>query len=561
MDNHQVAQTFVVIAQMLEIQGENVHRVLSYRRAAENIAALEGDINDLWREGKLTDIPRVGKTIAAKIDELLRTGKLEFLEQLAEQVPLGVLEMLQIPDVGPRTAARLWQELGLTRIEDVERAAQAGKIRALARMGSKTEAKILAGIEALKRRTGRVSLGVAWPLAQVVLDELTALPGVVRNSVSGELRRMRDTVEGVDLLVAAAPVYAEMLMAHFCKLPLAHEVLVSSPAESVFRTQDNLPIRLRVVQPSRWGTALQHFTGSETHNARLLQRAQGLPESVYADEAQLYASLGLPWIPPELREDRGEFDGPLPDLITPDDMRGDLQMHSTWSDGANSIAELAQAALARGLEYILISDHSQSLAIAGGLSADELRRQREEIRALNQQLGGKLRVLAGVEVEVRADGSLDYPDEVLAELDLVLASLHTGLRTGRDRTTARLLAAIRNPHVDIVAHPTGRLIGRREGADLDMEAIFRAAAETGTALEINADPNRLDLDDTLARRAVQLGVKLSIGSDTHRAEGVGALGYGIATARRAWVTAADVVNAWALDKVLEWAQRGRVCNG
>lgn len=556
MNNQQVAQTFITIAQMLEIQGESIHRVLSYRRAAENIAEMEGDVNDLWREGKLTDIPRVGKTLAAKIDELLRTGKLEFLERLAEQVPLGVVEMLQIPDVGPRTAARLWKELGLTRIEDVERAAQAGKIQALPRMGAKTEAKILAGIEALKRRTGRVSLGVAWPLAQAVLEELAAWPGVERCSASGELRRMRGTVEGVDLLAAAAPERIEAIMARFCQLPLAHEVLVRGPDESVWRTQDNLPVRLRVVPLSRWGTALQHFTGSEAHNARLLQRAQGLPESVYADETQLYASLGLPWIPPELREDRGELDGPLPDLITPDDMRGDLQMHSTWSDGANSIAELAQAALERGLEYILISDHSQSLAIAGGLSLDDLRRQREDIRAVNESLGGKLRVLAGVEVEVRADGSLDYPDEVLAELDLVLASLHTGLRTGREKTTARLLAAIHNPHVDIVAHPTGRLIGRREGADLDLEAIFRAAAETSTALEINADPNRLDLDDVHARRAVQLGVKLSIGSDTHRAEGVGALDYGIATARRGWVSTADVVNAWPLDKVLEWARRG-----
>jgi DNA polymerase (family 10) len=556
MDNQQVAQTFITIAQMLEIQGENIHRVLSYRRAAENIAALEDDVNDLWRKGQLTDIPRVGKTLAAKIDELLRTGKLEFLERLAEQVPLGVVEMLQIPDVGPRTAARLWKELGLTRIEDVERAAQAGKIQTLPRMGAKTEAKILAGIEALQRRTGRVSLGVAWPLAQALLEELAAWPGVERYSLSGELRRMRDTVEGVDLLAAAEPERAGALMERFCQLPLAREVLARGPDESVWRTRDNLPVRLRVAPPARWGTALQHFTGSEAHNARLLQRAQGQLETAYADEAQLYASLGLPWIPPELREDRGELDGPLPDLLAPDDVRGDLQMHSTWSDGANSIAELAQAALARGLEYILISDHSQSLAIAGGLSPDDLRRQREEIRAVNESLGGKLRVLAGIEAEVRADGSLDYPDEVLAELDLVLASLHTGLRTGRAKTTARLLAAIHNPHVDIVAHPTGRLIGRREGADLDLEAIFQAAAETGTALEINADPNRLDLDDVHARRAVQSGVKLSIGSDAHRAEGVGALDYGVATARRGWVTAADVVNAWPLDRVLEWARRG-----
>jgi DNA polymerase (family 10) len=278
-------------------------------------------------------------------------------------------------------------------------------------------------------------------------------------------------------------------------------------------------------------------------------------EILCADEVEVYEKLGLPWVPPELREDRGEFDHTLPELITMEDIRGDLQMHSNWSDGANTIPELAQAAMARGLEYILITDHSQSLGVAGGLSAAELRRQRDEIDAVNEQLGGKFCVLAGVETEIKADGSLDYPDEALAALDLVIASLHTGLRTGREKTTQRLLAAIHNPHVDIIAHPTGRLIGRREGADLDIEAIFRAAAETNTALEINADYHRLDLSDIHARRAVELGVKLTIGSDAHAANNVGALEYGIATARRGWVTATDVINTWSLEQVLNWARR------
>ena len=273
------------------------------------------------------------------------------------------------------------------------------------------------------------------------------------------------------------------------------------------------------------------------------------------DEAEVYSILGLPWIPPELREDRGEFDGPLPALIAETDIRGDLQMHSTWSDGVNTITDLAKVALARGLEYILITDHSQSLGVARGLSVEDLHRQRAEINTVNEQLDGKLRVLSGIEVEIKADGSLDYPDEVLGELDLVLASLHTGLRTGREKTTERMLSAIRNPHVDIIAHPTGRLIGQREGADLDMAALFRAAAETDTALEINANYRRLDLSDHHARRAVELGVKLTIGSDTHDAGGVGALDYGVATARRGWVKAADVINTWSLEKVLAWANR------
>jgi DNA polymerase (family 10) len=568
MNNKQIAEIFETVADMLQIKGENIHRVLSYRRAAENIAALGQDINVLWQEDNLTSIPGVGATIAAKIDEMLLTERLEFYERLAEEVPLGVVEMLKIPDVGPKTAARLWQELGLTSIEDVERAARAGQIRNLSRMSEKTEAKILAGIEALRRRSGRAPLGVVWPLAHGILEELTALPGVTVGSVAGSLRRMRESVGDIDLLVAAPPDRAEAVMAHFRQMPQVYEVLVSGKTKTAIRTHDGFQVDLRVLDPARWGTALQYFTGSQAHNVHLRERARqkGLSlsensfkqedgtEILCADEAEVYVRLGLPWIPPELREDRGEFDGPLPELITPDDLRGDLQMHSTWSDGVNTIEELAQAALERGLEYILITDHSQSLGVAGGLSAEDLLRQREEIREVNERMGDKIRVLAGVETEIKADGSLDYADDVLAELDLVIASLHSGLRTGREKTTERMLAAIRNPHVDIIAHPTGRLIGQREGADLDMETIFRVSAETGTALEINADYRRLDLSDVHARRAIELGVKLTIGSDAHEAANVGVLEYGVATARRGWVTAANVVNTWPLEKMLAWAK-------
>jgi DNA polymerase (family 10) len=568
MNNKQIAEIFETVADMLQIKGENIHRVLSYRRAAENIAALGQDINVLWQEDNLTSIPGVGATIAAKIDEMLLTERLEFYERLAEEVPLGVVEMLKIPDVGPKTAARLWQELGLTSIEDVERAARAGQIRNLSRMSEKTEAKILAGIEALRRRSGRAPLGVVWPLAHGILEELTALPGVTVGSVAGSLRRMRESVGDIDLLVAAPPDRAEAVMAHFRQMPQVYEVLVSGKTKTAIRTHDGFQVDLRVLDPARWGTALQYFTGSQAHNVHLRERARqkelSLSENSFkqedgteilcADEAEVYVRLGLPWIPPELREDRGEFDGPLPELITPDDLRGDLQMHSTWSDGVNTIAELAQAALEQGLEYILITDHSQSLGVARGLTAEDLLRQREEIREVNERMGDKIRVLAGVETEIKADGSLDYADDVLAELDLVIASLHSGLRTGREKTTERMLAAIRNPHVDIIAHPTGRLIGQREGADLDMETIFRVSAETGTALEINADYRRLDLSDVHARRAIELGVKLTIGSDAHEAANVGVLEYGVATARRGWVTAANVVNTWPLEKMLAWAK-------
>lgn len=569
MSNQQVAEVFATAAKMLEIKGENFHRVLSYRRAAENISALSQDINDVWQADELTQIPGIGNTLAGKIDELLRTGKLEFYDRLADEVPIGVVEMLEIPDVGPKTAARMWQELDLTSIEDVERAARAGKIRTLSRMSEKTETKILAGIEALRRRSGRTPLGEAWPLAAAILDELSSLSGVQAASVAGSLRRMRDTVGDIDLLVAAASTHAEEVMARFREMPQVAEVLVSGLTKTAIRTHEGFQVDLRVLDPARWGTALQYFTGSQAHNIRLRERARryGLSlsensfkqedgeEILCADEEEVYHRLELPWIPPELREDRGEFSGSLPDLITLDDMRGDLQMHSTWSDGVNSIVELAEAAAARGLEYILITDHSHSLGIAGGLTCEELRDQQKEIRGVDEKMEGKIRVLSGVETEIKSDGSLDYPDELLAELDLVVASLHTGLRTGREKTTERMLAAIRNPNVDIIAHPTGRLIGQREGADLDMEAIFQAAAETDTALEINADYRRLDLSDVHAHRAVELGVKLSIGSDAHSAEGVGMLSYGVATARRGWVSAADVINTWPLDRILAWAEQ------
>jgi DNA polymerase (family 10) len=570
MDNRQIAHIFQEISDMLAIQGENPHRVFAYQRAAEAIAQLERDVADVWGEGRLTDIPGVGKTLADKIEELLTTGRLRFYQRLKEKVPDGVVEMLQIPDVGPKTAGRLWRELGITSIQALEEAARAGRVQTLSRMGARTETRILEGIEALRRQSGRMPLGVAWGLAQEMLAALREVPGVHHAAPAGSLRRMRETVRDLDLLVAADD--AELVMARFCWLPQVEEVLLSGPTKTAVRTREGLQVDLRVLPPQRWGTALQYFTGSQAHNIRLrgLARDRGYSLSEYAlkhqdggellcaEENEVYRHLGLPWIPPELREDRGEIEaalqGKLPHLVERADIQGDLQMHSTWSDGRNSIAEMAEAARARGLRYILITDHSAGMGVAGGLKVEELSRQRAEIKAVDARYDD-LSVLTGIEVEVRADGSLDFPDKVLAALDVVVASLHTGLRSGRERTTQRMLAAIRNPHVDIIAHPTGRLIGRREGADLDMEAILRAAAETGTAVEINAYPDRLDLPDIHVRRAVELGVKLAVNSDAHEIDALDLLFFGLATARRGWATPADVINTWHLDKLLAWMNR------
>jgi len=571
MKNQEVAQIFAAMADILAIQGESIHRIMAYRRAAENVVALGRPLEEVWRAGELETIPGIGKTLAAKIDELIRTGRLGAYEKLKAQVPEGVVAMLQVPDVGPKRAALFWKELGITSIEALEKAAREGRLRNLPGMGARSEGKVLAGIEALKRRTGRTLLGVAWPLAQAMLDALRQVPGVVQAAPAGSLRRMRETVGDLDLLLAAED--SEPVMARFRALPQVAEVLLSGPTKTSVRTHEGLQVDLRVLEPARWGTALQYFTGSQAHNIHLraLALERGLSLSEYAlkredgtevlcaTEEEVYAALGLPLIPPELREDRGEIEaaleGRLPDLIELEDLRGDLHFHTTWSDGHQSLLEMAQAAQARGLEYALVADHSYSLGVARGLTTERLREQRAEIEEVNRRMGSTFRLLAGVEVEVRADGTLDFPDEVLAELDLVVAAVHSGLRQGREQVTARMLAAIRNPHVDIIAHPTGRLIGEREGADLDMEAIFRAAAETGAVLEIIAHPRRLDLCDVHVRRAIELGVKLAIGSDAHDVNGFGVLPFGVATARRGWATTEDVINTWNVRRLLKWVAR------
>ncbi|MFU8772967.1 MAG: DNA polymerase/3'-5' exonuclease PolX, partial [Anaerolineales bacterium] len=450
-------------------------------------------------------------------------------------------------------------------------AAKSGKLRTLAGMGEKSEAKILAGLESLARRTERIPLALAWPAAQEILAKLKPVPAVKIIEVGGSLRRMRATIGDIDLLAAAED--SKEVMRAFVELPDVSRVLSRGETKSSVEFKDGLRAQLWVYPPQRFGTALQYATGSKEHNVRLRELAQkqdlslsdqaivkaDRSEILCAEEREVYEILGLPWIPPELREDRGEVQaarkGNLPELLILDDIKGDLQTHSTWSDGKKSILEMAEAARDRGWEYLAVTDHSHSLGVAGGLSEEELRSQREEIKAVQEKLGRSFRVLHGVEVEIRADGSLDYDDEVLAEMDLVVASLHSGLRQPRQRVTERMLNAIRNPHVDIIAHPTGRLIPDREGADLDMEAIFKAAAEHGVALEINADPYRLDLDDVHARRAIELGVMLAVNSDAHSPEWFDLLHFGVATARRGWVEPQQVINTWKVERLLDFLKK------
>jgi len=572
LNNRQLAETFELIANLLEIRGEIVYKTLAYRRAAESLMSLGSEASGYWKEGRLEEIPGVGKAIAEKIDELLRTGRLEFLEKLKKEVPPGLAQWLPVPGLGPRKVALIWKSLGITSLAGLEKAAREGKLRDLPGMGAKSEQQIIVGIESLARRSTRIPLGKAYPLAQEICAQLMKVPGVVDAQPAGSLRRMRSTVGDLDILVASQESRA--VMEAFVHLPRVERVLGQGGTKASIEFNDGLRAQLWVHPPERFGTALVYATGSKDHNVRLreIALAKGLSlsehsfagvsdgkEILCATEQEVYQTLGLPWIPPELREDRGEIQAAkadkLPKLIELKDIKADLQTHSNWSDGRLTMLEMAQAAARHGMKVIAFTDHSVSLGVTGGLSMERHKQQAAEIRRAQKTLGDKILILHASEVEIRADGSLDYPDEFLASLDLVLASLHTSLRQPRQKVTARLLNAVNNPHVDIIGHPTGRLLPDREGADLDMDAVLEAAALSGVALEINAHPSRLDLDDVYARRAKELGIPISINTDSHSGEDFDLLFYGVAIARRAWLEKGDVINCWPARKLLDWLKK------
>lgn len=572
MKNREVVDIFNNVADMLAIRGDQIHRILAYRKAAESIEALGRDINIVYAKGKLTDIPGIGETLAAKIEEMLKTGRLEFYDKLAREIPPSLVEMLRVEGLGPKRVKQIHEVLKVETIEQLTAAAREGKLRDLPGLGAKSEAKLLAAIEALSRHgDARVSLGVAWPIARQMLAELSEVPGVVRAAVGGSLRRMRDTIGDIDLLVAADS--PEAVMDRFAALENVESVAGRGPTKTNVILLNGLGVDLRVLPVERWGTLLNYFTGSKAHNVKLrelaLKRGYSLNEHAFtplaggseilcATEEAVYEQLGLTYISPRLREDHGEIEaaaaGTLPNLITTEELISDLHMHTTWSDGTLSILDMARAARDRGLKAVVITDHSYSLGIANGLSIERLREQAAEVRAVDRELGSDIRVLHGTEMEIRADGSLDFPDEVLAEVDIVIASLHTALGQPKEQITQRLVGAIRNPHVDIIGHPTGRLLPDRAGADLDMDAVLAAAAETGSILEINANPARLDLRDIHVRMAVERGVKLAINTDAHRADELSLSHYGVATAQRGWATAVDIVNTWPVEDLIQYVQ-------
>lgn len=568
MTNQQLAKTFQLIADLLEIKGENIYKILAYRKAADSLSNLSQDVNEVWKQGKLTEVDGVGKAIAEKIDELLSTGHLDFLDKLEKEVPSSLAEMLQVPDLGPKKVAMFWKQVGITSLSELENAARAGKLRNLSGMGEKSEAKIIAGIEALGRRSSRVPLGRAWPFAQELLEYLGKAAGVKAVEVGGSLRRMRSTVGDIDILAAAKDSGA--VMEAFITRKDVARVLGKGETKASVEFTHGLQAQLWVHPPEHWGTALVYATGSKDHNVRLreyalkkgfslsehsLKREDG-SEIICGREEDVYETLGLPWIPPELREDRGEVQaaikGKLPDLIELKDIKGDLQSHSTWSDGKFSIREMAIAARTRGYKMLAITDHTSSLGVVQGMTPEDVKKQGLEIDQVRDEMKDSIHILKGAEVEIKTDGSLDYPDEVLSSLDIVIGSIHSGLRQPREKITERLIKAMHNPHVDFIGHPTGRLFPDREPSDLDMDAVLAAAADTGLAMEINAHPMRLDLDDVHAKRAIELGIRLTINTDAHSDTDMDLMHFGVSTARRAWVEAEDVINTWSVGKLLKW---------
>ena len=572
MKNREIARIFSEIADIMEIKKDNIFKIRAYRKAALNLDGFNRDLAQLSHK-ELLEIPGVGADLAARIEEYLQTGTMALFEQLKREIPAGVFALLAIPDLGPKTARIIYDTLGITSIEELEQAALEHKLIGIRGIQQKTEENILKGIAAVKRGRERQPLGRMLPAALELVDALKKQAVLDRIEVAGSIRRRRDSIKDIDI-VATSPDPAGVMEA-FVALPQVHDVSMRGPTRASITIREGVQVDLRVVEPASFGAALAYLTGSQAHNVSLREMAQkrGLKINEYGifreednqrlggeNEEDVYRLLGLQFVPPVLREDRGEIEaaqaGKLPHLVTEADIRGDLHVHSRWSDGAHTIAELAEAARQRGLGYIAITDHSQGLGVARGLSVDRLMEQAAEIRELNRELKG-FRVLHGTEMDILGDGSLDFPDQVLKELDIVVASIHSGFGNSREVMTSRIVAAMRNPYVDIIAHPTGRIIGEREGYQVDMEEVLQVAKETGTALEINAYPLRLDLGDAQVRRAKELGVAIAINTDSHTKLQFETLHYGISVAQRGWLERGDVLNTLEPDELLKRLQRKR----
>ncbi len=552
LSNRDLAEQLKTFANLIEIKGENAFRVNAFRRAADTIEELEQPVRELVDAATITDVPGIGPAIAAALTELVQTGHFALLDDVLDEVPGTLLTMLDIPGVGPKSVARFYRELGITDLVQLESSAQRGEIRTLKGFGPRHEERIIKGISFLNRRTGRLSIGTALPVAELLVQSLELSLGAPV-AIAGSTRRMCETVGNIDLVAANVDANAIVAAAD----ALVSEIELRDDDVIVGMHDCGVQLRIKSTTKERFGTELMRWTGSRDFVETLCRQAgNDLPSG--ATETEVFDALGLDHVPPELREDSGAIslacDHRLPELVTLSDIRGDLHLHSEWSDGHGTILELATAARELGYEYLSIADHSGGLAIAGGLTRERLREQRAEIDRVNE-LVPEVRLLRASEVEVHPDGSLDFPDEVLAELDLVVASLHSALSRSTQELTERIVKVLRNPHVDIVAHPTGRIIERRPGGTYDWETVFRVARETDTALEINANPSRLDMSDDIAREANSAGVRIAIDTDAHDLRSLNLMRFGIGVARRAGIGPEAVINTRGLDELLSWLRR------
>ena len=560
MKNQEIARILYQIADLLEIKGVEF-KPRAYRKAAQNIEGLSVDIEDLYREGKLESIPGVGKNIAKKIEEYIKTGKVKKLEELKEEIPVDIESLMEVEGLGPKMIKTLYEKLGVKNLDDLERVAKERRIRRLKGFGEKTELKILEGIEIARRRQHRFILGYALPEANRIIETLK--PYVKKISMAGSIRRRKETIGDVDILAVAED--AERVMGLFTEMKEVEKILARGSTKSSVRLHGGMQVDLRVVAEESFGSALQYFTGSKEHNIELRKIAikKGYKLNEYGlfkgeeriageKEEDVYKALGMQWIPPEMRENRGEVElalqRKLPEIVEYEDVKGDLQMHTKWSDGANTIEEMVQEARKLGHKFIAITDHVGSLKIAGGMDEEKIAEQAREIEKVREKYDD-IYIFHGVEANIMKDGSIDVGKEVLKNVDVVLASIHSAFRMEEKEMTARLLKAMDNEYVDIIAHPTCRIIQKREPIKVDMEKVMEKAKENDIVMEINAYPERLDLNDLNVKMAVEYGVKLSIGTDAHAKEHLRFYELGTAVARRGWATKKDVINTYDVDNL------------
>jgi DNA polymerase (family 10) len=571
MENHRIADIFDEIADVLELQDESVFRIRSYRRGARVVRDLPEDVKTLSESGELIKVPGIGKSLAEKVNEILATGTSAAYEKMRKAPEYRLLPLLSIPGIGPRHAIQFYRVLGVVTVDDLERAAREGRLSELDRMGEKLEEKILKGIDQYRRSSGRFRLDEGLLHAESIVGELEKLKGITRIEVAGSCRRMKETIGDIDILVISKS--PGKIMDVFTNMKSVADVIARGDTKSSVLLTAGIQVDLRILRRENYGSALHYFTGSQDHNVIIRDRGKrmGLSLSEYgvfnvetaerlggATEKEVFAAVGLPFIPPELRENSGEFEaadeGRLPALIEIEDIKGDLHMHTTATDGRNTANEMAVAAGKRGYKYIAITDHSKAVRVAGGLDDDELAAYIEVLRKANRDVKG-VEILTGVEVDILKDGSLDICDKVLKQCDVVIAAVHSGFNIPEARMTARILKAFENENVNILAHPTGRLIGEREPYDVDIEAVIAGARKAGVALELNSFPDRLDLKDIHCRAARDAGAKISIDTDSHATAHLDNMRYGIGAARRGWCEAGDILNTYSLARLRKFLSR------